>query len=94
MIEKEAKEDKSGFLSISLGILGASLLGNMLAGKGVTRAGKGSQGRSRCVVLPHPLTNLEMESIIQNKPRFNGVYSRTDSPKITNLDKYNSIGSH
>ena len=29
MIEKEAKEDKSGFLSISLGILGASLLGNM-----------------------------------------------------------------
>ena len=42
MIEKEAKEDISGFLSISLGILGASLLGNMLAGKGVTRAGKGS----------------------------------------------------
>ena len=40
----EAKEQKGGFLSILLGTLGASLLGDMLfgrKGKGVIRAGEG-----------------------------------------------------
>ena len=32
-IQNEAKEEKGGFLSILLGILGASLLGNMLTSK-------------------------------------------------------------
>ena len=32
-IKNEAKEQKGGFLSMLLGTLGASLLGNMLAGK-------------------------------------------------------------
>ena len=31
---------KGGFLSMSLGILGAGLLGNILAGKGSDRAGE------------------------------------------------------
>ena len=31
--QNEAKEQKGGFLSMVLGTLGASLLGNMLAGK-------------------------------------------------------------
>ena len=39
-IENKAKEQKGGFLSMLLGTLGASLLGNMLAGKGVIRAGE------------------------------------------------------
>ena len=39
-IKNEAKEQKGGFLSMLLGALGASLLGNMLAGKGVIRAGE------------------------------------------------------
>ena len=36
----------------------------------------------------------------QNEPKFNGVYSRNDLPKIkdeifiTNLDQYKSIGTH
>ena len=34
-IQNEAQEQKGGFLSILLGTLGASLLGNMLAGKGI-----------------------------------------------------------
>ena len=34
-IKNEAKEKKGGFLSMLLGTLGASSLGNMLAGKGV-----------------------------------------------------------
>ena len=41
-IKNEGKEQKGGFLSMLLGKLGASLLGNMLAGKGVVRAGEGT----------------------------------------------------
>ena len=40
--KNEAKEHKGGFLTMLLGTFGASLLGNMLAGKGVIRAGKGT----------------------------------------------------
>ena len=39
-IKDEAKEQKEGFLSMLLGTLGAGLLGNMLEGKGVIRAGE------------------------------------------------------
>ena len=42
-IENETKEEKGGFLSILLGNLGASLLGNMLTGKGIVRAGSGNK---------------------------------------------------
>ena len=41
-IKDEAKEQKGGFLSMFLGTLRASLLGNMLAGRGVIRAGEGT----------------------------------------------------
>ena len=40
-IKNEIKEQKGGFLSMLLGTLGASLLGNLLAGKGIVRAGTG-----------------------------------------------------
>ena len=43
-IQNEAKEQTRRFLSMLLGTLGASLLGNMSAGKGITRAGYGSKG--------------------------------------------------
>ena len=45
IIKNEAKEQKGGFLSMLLGTLGASLLGNMLADKGVIIAGYGSKGQ-------------------------------------------------
>ena len=38
----EVKEQKGGFRSMLLGTLCASLLGNILAGRGVLRAGKGT----------------------------------------------------
>ena len=41
-IKNEAKGQLGGFLSMLLGMLGASLLGNMLAGKRVIRAGEGT----------------------------------------------------
>ena len=39
--QNEIKEQKGGFLSMFLGTLGASLLGNLLTGKGTKRAGEG-----------------------------------------------------
>ena len=40
-IKNETKEQKRGFLSMLLGTLGASLLGNLLTGEGTARAGEG-----------------------------------------------------
>ena len=40
-VQNEVKEQKGGFLSMLLGTLGASLLGNILTGRGINRAGKG-----------------------------------------------------
>ena len=49
---------------------------------------------------PHPLTNFEIQKYYQNEPRFNGVYSRDNLPKIKdgayviNLDEHYDIGTH
>ena len=49
---------------------------------------------------PHPLTNFETQKYYQNEPKFNGVYSGNNLPKIKdgsyviNLDWYESIGTH
>ena len=40
-VQHEVKEQKGGFLSMLLGILGASLLGNILVGKGINKKGQG-----------------------------------------------------
>ena len=40
-VQNEVKEQKGGFLSMLLGTLGASLLENLLTGKGINRAGIG-----------------------------------------------------
>ena len=40
-VQNEVKEQKRGFLSMLLGSLGASLLGNLLTGRGIYRAEKG-----------------------------------------------------
>ena len=41
-IDNETKVQKGGFLSMLLGTVGASLLGNLLTGKGIVRAGSGN----------------------------------------------------
>ena len=50
---------------------------------------------------PHPLTNFEIEEFYQNKPRFNGVFSRDNLPNtiingayVINLGEYRDIGTH
>ena len=37
------------------------------------------------IMLPHPLTNFEIQKYYQNEPRLNSVYSRNNlSEKINN----------
>ena len=49
---------------------------------------------------PHPLTNFERQKYYHNQPRFNGLFSRDNPPKIKdgayliNLDEYFDIGTH
>ena len=43
-VQNEVKEQKGRFLSMLLGTLGASLLGNFLTGRGINRAGEGVLG--------------------------------------------------
>ena len=41
-VKNETKEQEGGFLILLLGTLGVSLLGNLLTGKGIVRAGYGN----------------------------------------------------
>ena len=46
-IENETKEQKGGFLSMLLGTVDASLLGNLLAEKGIVRTGYGEDSQNK-----------------------------------------------
>ena len=108
--ENETKEQRGEFLSMLLGTLGASLLGNLLtggkgimrAGDGIVCAGSGSKKKNLNSLLPfHPLTNIEVSEYYKNEPRFNGVYSRNNLPNkikkgayVINLDEYENTGTH
>ena len=58
-----------------LGTLGASLLGNMLAGKGIVRAGywyrerkgmlRAGYGSKKILTPPHPRRNFEIKNIVK-----------------------------
>ena len=51
-------------------------------------------------MLPHPLSNFEIQKYYKNEPRFNGVFSQDNLPKIKdgafviNRDEYSDIGTH
>ena len=52
-------------------------------------------------MAPYLLTNFEMQKYYQNKPRFNGLYSRNNLPKkikdgvyVINLDEYANVDTH
>ena len=106
-IKNETKEQKGGFSFVLLGTIGASLLGNLLTGKGTVRAGKGTvragEGikKKKALMPPQPLTNFEIEEYYENEPRFNGLYSRDNLPKIIkngayiiNFHEYADAGTH
>ena len=50
-------------------------------------------------MLSHPLRTFGIQKYYQNKPKFNGVYSRNNLPKIKdeifliNIAEYKSIGT-
>ena len=52
------------------------------------------------MILPRLLINFEIQTYYQNKPKFSGVYSRNNLPKIKDgtyvisLDKFKSIVTH
>ena len=53
------------------------------------------------IMLPHPLTNFEIQKYYQNEPGFNGVYSRDnlankmkDGAYVINLGEYADVATH
>ena len=53
------------------------------------------------MILPHPLTNFEIQMYYQNEPRFNEVYSTDNLPDeikdgayVINHDEHSDIGTH
>ena len=77
------KGQKGEFLSMLLVRLCVSLLGNILSGKGRNRAGDGivrvgygsKWSIKKFLIPPHPLTNLEIQRVYQNKPIFKYILS-------------------
>ena len=52
-------------------------------------------------MLPHLLTNFEIQKYYETEPRFNGVFSRNNLPEkindrayVINLDEYADVGTH
>ena len=85
-IQNDVKEQKEGFLSMFLYTLGPSLLGNILAGKGLNRDGEGFIRADY-----GPLINFKIQNYYQNEPRFNGVYYRDNLPKTKFQEKINDV---
>ena len=88
-----------------LGTLGASLLtgrGLFTAGKGMYSTGNQEQGikKKKSLTLFHPLTNFEITEYFIDEPRFNGVHSKNNLPKlkngayVINLDHSKNTGTH
>ena len=95
-IENETKEQKEAFLSMLLGNLGASLLGNLLSGgKGIVRAGAGAKKKQKFNLMPfHLLTNFEISEYYKNEPRDNLPKTIKKGAYVINLDEYTDIGTH
>ena len=96
-----------------LGTLSVSLSWNLLTGKGAitpsqerkaNMPGRSTIRAGECTVRTgqdfYPLTNFEIQKYYQNEPKYRGVHSRNNLPKIKhgeyviNLDEYKPIGTH
>ena len=58
-VQNKIKEQKRGFLSMLLGTLGASLLGNLLTGKGIYKKGKGINKAGEGIVRDGEGNNMD-----------------------------------
>ena len=116
-IKNDIRNQSGNRIGMILGTLGASLLGNLLSGRGLYRSGHevttsghgiASSGHGNkeeieneeALMPPHPLTNIDIINYYKNEPRFNGVYSRDNLPKIKNgayvinLDECKNTGTN
>ena len=84
--KNKTREQRGGFLGTLVRTLGTTLLGNLISGKGIARAGCGNKKRKEIVrpgygvewdfLIPsHSLTNFEIQKYYQNEPRFTGAFS-------------------
>ena len=58
-VQNEVKERKGGFLSMLLGTLSASLLGNLLTGKGINKKDKGINRAGEGIVRAREENNMD-----------------------------------
>ena len=105
-VKHEIKKQEGGFLGDLLAPLAASIKQSVISsiikgvsGRGVRRAGRGYM--KKIFLIPHhPLNNIEITNYFNCEPRFNGVFSRNNLPRIKdgtysiNLDDRNSKGTH
>ena len=81
-IENETKEQRGGFLSMLLRTLGASLLDNLLTGKGMMRAGDGIVRAGEGSKFNGVYSRDNLPKTIKK-----GAY-------VINLDEYENTGTH
>ena len=86
--KNEVKEEKGEFLGLLLGTLAANALGNMLTGQGTIRRVK---EQLELVKIFNVTSSFEIQKYYENIPKFKGVYSRSNLPKIKDGT---SIGTH
>ena len=67
-VQNEIKEQKGGFPSMLLDTLGASLLGNLLNGKGINKKGKGTHKAGEGVIRAGE--GCPSSSALQNNTNF------------------------
>ena len=79
-IKNKTKEQKGRFLRLLLGTLGASLLGNMLAGTGIVRAGSGNKKGKELLELV-----LEKNGIFNATSSFNKLWNTKVLSKWTKI---------
>ena len=102
-VKHETKKTEGGFLEALLAPLAASLVQPVISsvvksisGRGVKRAERGYMDKRFLVPLYH-LNNIEITNYFNYEPRFNGIFSKTNLPRIAyviNLDDNKSKGTH
>ena len=102
-IQNETKKQEGGFLSMLLGTLGASLLGNLLTVKGMHRNGNGiyrTGQRLNKINSISSSTSFEIMDYFKDVEGFKRVFSRNSLPKlkngayVINLDHSENTGTH
>ena len=89
-VKHEIKKQEDRFLGALLAPLAASLVQPVvssvvktISGRAVTIARRRYRDKNFLVLL-HPFSEIETTNCFNNKPRFNGVFSRNNLPRIKN----------